>query len=94
VDKDLTVAIQEWLDKWEGVRDALWDLDVIEEIVQSNQVNQFLLDMQGDVAEHRRQGVRMMRQSGWTLKAIADATGMTHQRVSQLEQGNDRKDKG
>jgi DNA-binding transcriptional MerR regulator len=67
--------------------------DPIEQINMSLELNQAMLDCQHASAGLRRQAVRRLRADGWTLKSIAEQTGMTHQRVSQIEQGVDRKEK-
>lgn len=67
--------------------------DPIEQIVEGQALNEALLAAQAEVAKLRREAVRTLRMEGWKLREIAEATGMTHQRVAQLEAGMDRKDK-
>lgn len=68
--------------------------DPIEQVTLGQDLNQAMLDGQAAVAQLRRGAVRTLRMEGWKLKEIGDAAGMTHQRVSQIEAGADRKEKG
>lgn len=70
------------------------NFDPVDQVIEAHKLNQALLDGQGVFAETRRRAVRTLRMQGWTLKDIALATGMSHQRVSQIEAGADRKEKG
>ena len=66
------------------------DTDVVK---RSADLNQVFLDAQGDVARLRREAVRRLRRS-YSLREIAEMTGLAHQRISQIERGMDRKEKG
>jgi DNA-directed RNA polymerase sigma subunit (sigma70/sigma32) len=46
-----------------------------------------LLELIGDVSQSRRMLIRQMRDSGYTLRAVADIIGLSHQRVAQIEAG-------
>jgi DNA-directed RNA polymerase sigma subunit (sigma70/sigma32) len=69
------------------------NFDPVEQVNLAPDMNEVLLDAQKEVAEMRRRAVRTLRMQGWGLKEIADQTGMSHQRVSQIELGADRKEK-
>jgi len=68
-------------------------LSPLDQIVTAAKVNEVLLDAQSRVAGIRRGAIRTMRSNGYTLNEIAQQTGMTPQRVHQLEIGHDRRDK-
>jgi len=75
--------------------DALRDsYDPVEQINLGMDLNKQLLDAQGRVAEVRRMAVRQLRMEGWTLREIGEQTGLSTQRVSQIEAGADRREKG
>lgn len=65
----------------------------IQAILLAPDVNQRLLDAQAEVAQIRRQAIRQLRGEGWRLKDIAEATGLSEQRIYQLEIGQDRRDR-
>ena len=67
--------------------------DPIEQVKMAHDLNQALLEVQGEVALVRRRAVRQLRMEGWGLRKIAEQTGLSHQRVSQIEMGADRKEK-
>lgn len=46
-----------------------------------------LLELIGDVSQSRRMLIRQMRNNGYTLRAVADVVGLSHQRVAQIEAG-------
>lgn len=73
--------------------ERLRGLPPIQAILTATDVNQVLLDAQAEVASIRRQAIRNLRASGWTLAEIGDQLGMSPQRVHQLEIGYDRRDK-
>ncbi|MGA0710160.1 MAG: hypothetical protein ACO3O7_05680 [Ilumatobacteraceae bacterium] len=68
-------------------------LDPMEQIIVATRMNEVLLEGQASVAGIRRSAIRSLRASGYTLAEIAKRTGMTPQRVHQLEIGQDRRDK-
>ena len=65
----------------------------IQAILLAPEANQRLLDAQAKVALVRRQAIRQLRADGWRLKDIAEATGLSEQRIYQLEIGQDRRDR-
>ena len=67
--------------------------DPIEQVVLAAELNVSFLAAQNEVAEVRRRAVRTLRAQGWGLREIGEAAGMSHQRVSQIEMGADRKEK-
>lgn len=85
-DISLSKAVEPSLDRFER-------LSPLDQIVLAAKVNDVLLAAQSRVAGIRRGAIRTMRASGYTLSEIAKQTGMTPQRVHQLEIGHDRRDK-
>lgn len=59
----------------------------------ANDVLDDLRAVMAEVAESRRNAVRELRLTGFTLKEIADMHGTTPQRVHQLETGYNRREK-
>jgi DNA-directed RNA polymerase sigma subunit (sigma70/sigma32) len=84
---ELATALERILARYEKRPDE-------ERIILAAELNNVLLKAQGRVARVRRQAVRSMRASGFTLVEIADKVGLSHQRISQIESGADRKEKG
>jgi DNA-directed RNA polymerase specialized sigma24 family protein len=76
-----------------NVLNELSSLSEEDQIVHSASVNTALLDAQAEVAMARRAAVRALRLQGMTLRDIATATGLTPQRVGQIEGGLGRKEK-
>lgn len=68
-------------------------LSPLDQVTLANQMNDVLLQAQASVAASRRGAIRTLRSSGYTLGQIAELTGMSPQRVHQLEIGHDRRDK-
>ena len=69
------------------------NFDPVEQVILAAELNTAFLAAQNEVAEARRRAVRTLRMQGWGLREIGDATNMSHQRVSQIEMGADRKEK-
>lgn len=80
-------------DTWGDLLITLAGEDPVERITRGQELLDSLLTMQADAAEVRRTAVRQLRMEGWKLREIAEATGLSHQRVSQIEVGADRKEK-
>ena len=68
--------------------------DPIESIIEAGVVHQELLGLIADSAAIRRGHIRYLRANGWSGRAVAEAAGISYQRVYQLEAGADRKEKG
>lgn len=85
-DISLSKAIEPSLDRFSR-------MNPLDAIVSATKINEVLLDAQGRVAGIRRSAIRTLRSNGYTLNEIAQQTGMTPQRVHQLEIGHDRRDK-
>ena len=68
--------------------------DPVEGIVEGGEVHKELLGLIAESAAVRRSHVRHLRANGWTAREVADAAGISYQRVYQLEAGADRKEKG
>jgi DNA-directed RNA polymerase specialized sigma24 family protein len=73
--------------------ETLRNLDPITRIGVSLVLYEDLLEAQAAVAAARRAAVRELRAEGFTLREIAEATGLTHQRVAQLQTGYGRQEK-
>lgn len=73
--------------------ERLGGLDPVEAITELDEIRLGLLESQQLVADLRRRAVRTLRSEGWTLKQIADATGLTTGRISQIETGFNRKER-
>jgi hypothetical protein len=71
----------------------LGELDLIEQVIVCQALNAALLDAQARVAGVRRGAVRRLRGEGFTLRQIADATGVAPQRIHQIEAGIGRKER-
>jgi DNA-directed RNA polymerase sigma subunit (sigma70/sigma32) len=82
----LTKAIQHPLGRFSR-------LNPLQQVTVASEMNEALLDAQATVAALRRGAIRTLRSNGYTLNEIAQQTGMTPQRVHQLEIGHDRRDK-
>lgn len=65
-------------------------LDPTDQIMEAEHMQRALLEEQNRVASIRRAAVRSLRANGWTLREIAEATGLTYQRVAQIETGKPR----
>jgi len=68
------------------------DMSDVDKIVKTEAVRQALNDANANAARLRRVAVRKMRGEGMLLREIADACGMSHQRISQIEAGYSRRD--
>ena len=68
--------------------------DPIESIIEGSELHTELLGLIADSAAIRRGHIRYLRANGWSGRAVADAAGISYQRVYQLEAGADRKEKG
>jgi hypothetical protein len=68
--------------------------DPIESIIEGSELHTELLGLIADSAAIRRSHIRYLRANGWSGRAVADAAGISYQRVYQLEAGADRKEKG
>ena len=68
--------------------------DPVESIIEAGEVHKELLGLIADSAAIRRGHIRYLRANGWSGRAVADAAGISFQRVYQLEAGADRKEKG
>lgn len=62
-------------------------LPPLDQIALCQELNAALLDGQGQLAAVRRSAVRQLRADGMTLRDIAKETGMSMQRIHQLEVG-------
>lgn len=71
--------------------DSLSELDAVGRITDSEPIREALLEIVGEVARVRRTAVRELRLEGNTLRALADMTGMSPQRLHQIESGYVRK---
>lgn len=68
-------------------------LDPFDILTKSNAVLEALHEAEAQVGAARRGAVRELRAQGFTLKQIADVVGVKPQRIHQLEEGYDRKEK-
>lgn len=68
-------------------------MPALDQVQLCQELNTALLDGQAQIATVRRQAVRALRIEGFTLKEVAEATGMSLQRVHQLETGWSRPSK-
>lgn len=66
-------------------------MNEVDRIVKAEAMREALMDAVAEVARHRRSAVRTLRANGWLLREIAEATEMSHQRISQIETGYSRK---
>jgi DNA-binding XRE family transcriptional regulator len=80
---DIAAALQH-------IYDELASLDPLQRVEAGGVVYTELLEAQARVAGLRRAAIRELRADGWLQKEIAEALGMTAQRVAQLEQGYGR----
>lgn len=63
----------------------------ITRFMQATELNEALKSvLAGPASKIKRHTVRELRGSGWTLKEIAEATGLTTGRIAQIEFGYDR----
>jgi DNA-directed RNA polymerase specialized sigma24 family protein len=64
-----------------------------ERLTAANALLDELRAVMTEVATSRREAVRDLRMTGYTLKEIADMVGTTPQRIHQIESGYNRKEK-
>lgn len=70
---------------------SLSELDDLDVLVRAEHLQRALLEATAEIAKLRRQSVRSMRRGGYLLREIAEQSGMSTQRISQIEAGYSRR---